>query len=164
VVVGFEDGEGGIEHFPARHDDDVEAGGNLVAPEHLSGEAFGAVAFDGRPEFPRGSHAKSRCRAAVGQHEHSHETAVDASALIVDALEFGPAADAFGNRESLPGHATRDLPLVGDGQTFPPFCPASLEDDPAVLGRHSDPEPVGFTAAAAVGLVSTFSLHLVLFA
>jgi hypothetical protein len=34
---------------------------------------------------------------------------VDASALLVDALEFGPATDALGNRQSLPAHATRDL-------------------------------------------------------
>ena len=28
VIVGFEAGEGSIEHFPARHDDDIEAGGH----------------------------------------------------------------------------------------------------------------------------------------
>ena len=46
MVIGFEAGEGGIEHFPARHDDDVGAGGHLVTPEHLAGEAFGAIAID----------------------------------------------------------------------------------------------------------------------
>jgi hypothetical protein len=46
VVISFEAGEGGIEHFPARHNDDVEAGGHVVAPEHLAGEALGAIAID----------------------------------------------------------------------------------------------------------------------
>ena len=164
MVVSIEDGEGGMEHFPARHDDNVEAGGNLVAPEHLAREALGAVAFDSRPEFPRGGNAETRCGAAIRQHEHSHEPAVDASALIVDALEFGPAADAFGNRKSLPGHPSRDLSLVGDRQALPPLGAAPLEDDTAVLGRHSDPEPVRFLAAATIRLVSTLSLHVVLFA
>jgi len=46
MVVGFEAGEGSIEHFPARDDDNVEAGFHLVAPEHLAGEALGAIAID----------------------------------------------------------------------------------------------------------------------
>ena len=100
VVIGFEAGEGGIEHFPARHDDNVEAGGDFMAPEHLSGEAFGAVPFDGRPEFPRGSHTEPRRGSAVRQHEQCHEAAMDPSAFFVDALEFGPAADPLGNRQT----------------------------------------------------------------
>ena len=100
VVIGFEAGEGGIEHFPARHDDDVDAGGDFMAPEHLSGEAFGAVPFDGRPEFPRGGHTKAWCGTAIRQHEQCHEAAMDPSAFFVDALEFGPATDALGNRQT----------------------------------------------------------------
>jgi hypothetical protein len=46
-VVGFEAGEGGIEHFPARHDNDIDAGGELLPPEHLATEAPGAVAVNG---------------------------------------------------------------------------------------------------------------------
>jgi len=109
LVIGFEAGEGGIEHFPARHDDDVETGGDLMAPEHLSGEAFGAVAFDGRPEFPRGGYAKPGRGPAIRQHEQCHEAAMDPGTVFVDVLEFGPAADALGSRQSLPAHGTRDL-------------------------------------------------------
>lgn len=100
VVIGFEAGEGGIEHFPARHDDDVEAGGDLMAPEHLSGEAFGAVPNDGRPEFPRGGHTETRCIPAICKHEQGHEASMDPSTILVNALEFGPAADALGNRQT----------------------------------------------------------------
>ena len=99
-VIGFEAGEGGIEHFPARHDDDVEPGGGFMAPEHLSGEAFGAVPFDGRPDFPRGSDTEPRRGSAIRQHEQCHEAAMDASAIFINALEFGPAADALGNRQT----------------------------------------------------------------
>jgi hypothetical protein len=100
VVIGFEGVEGGIEHFPARHDHDVETGGDFMAPEHLSGEAFGAVPYDRRPEFPRGGHAKPGRGSAIRQHEKRHEAAMDTSAIFVNALEFGPAADAFGNRQT----------------------------------------------------------------
>jgi hypothetical protein len=47
LIFSFKAGEGGIEHFPARHDDDVEGGGDFMAPEHLPGEAFGAIPFYG---------------------------------------------------------------------------------------------------------------------
>ena len=47
VVIGFETGEGCIEHFPARHDDDIEAGRQLPAPEQLSCQAFRAITFNG---------------------------------------------------------------------------------------------------------------------
>jgi hypothetical protein len=36
VIVGFENGEGSIEHFPARHNHNIKAGRYHVAPEHLA--------------------------------------------------------------------------------------------------------------------------------
>jgi hypothetical protein len=36
MVVSFEVDEGSMEHFPARHDHDVEADSNFVTPEDLS--------------------------------------------------------------------------------------------------------------------------------
>jgi hypothetical protein len=68
VIVGLKRGEGGIEHFPARHDDDVVTGGHLVAPEDLSREALGAVAFHGAAKLARGGHAQSGGRVAVDQN------------------------------------------------------------------------------------------------
>ena len=47
VVIGFESGEGCIEHFPARHDDDVKAGSQFPPPEQFSCQAFRAITFDG---------------------------------------------------------------------------------------------------------------------
>jgi hypothetical protein len=65
VVVSFEAGEGSIEHFPARYDDDVEAGGHLMTPENLAGQPLGAVAINRRADLPGRRHAEPRRRAAV---------------------------------------------------------------------------------------------------
>ena len=50
-VFGFEDGEGSIEHFPARHDDDIQAGIVLLPPEQFPGQPFRPVPLDGAPIF-----------------------------------------------------------------------------------------------------------------
>ena len=102
-VVGFKAGERCIEHFPARHDDDVQTGRDRVAPEHLARQPFGAVAFDGRSQFSRGRDAEPRGGAAIRHHEQHHEPSVDSRAGLVGALEFGPATDAARAPEAL-GH------------------------------------------------------------
>jgi hypothetical protein len=106
VIVGFETGEGRIEHFPARHDDDVKAGSQLVAPEHLARQAFGAIAFDSGADFSCRRNAEPRCRPAIRQNEQSHEPAMDPGAVSVDALELGPAADTLRGCKPIPGHRT----------------------------------------------------------
>lgn len=99
--VGFEAGKGGIEHFPARHDDDIKRRRRFVAAEDLARQALRAVAVDGRADLTRGGHTEARDRARAGQHEHGHEAAVDSSAVVVDPLELGPPANPFGGRERL---------------------------------------------------------------
>ncbi len=106
VIVGFKGGEGSIEHFPARHDDDVVAGGNLVTSEEFPRQALGAIAFHGVAELPGGSHAESGRLAAVAEQEHRHETAGNARPFVVDALELGPAPDPFRLRQASPGHSS----------------------------------------------------------
>ena len=95
-VVGFEADKGSIEHFPARHDDDVQAGRDLVAPEHFARQALGAVAIDGRPELPCSGNPESPFRSAIRNDEHGHETAVDPRPGLVGALELTAPADALG--------------------------------------------------------------------
>jgi len=51
-VIGFKAGEGGIEHFPARHDDDVEAGLDLMTPEDLAGQPFDTISLNRSAQFP----------------------------------------------------------------------------------------------------------------
>lgn len=95
-VVGFKIGERGIEHFPARHDDDVQTCRNLVSPEHFPRTAFGTVTFDCRSEFPGRRDAQPGRDAAIQRHEQHHVSAVDARAGGVGALEIRSAPDAFG--------------------------------------------------------------------
>jgi hypothetical protein len=51
-VVGFKAGERSIEHFPARHDHDVESGGHAVAPEDFTGKPFDTIAADSVSHLP----------------------------------------------------------------------------------------------------------------
>ena len=65
LVISFEVGEGRIEHFPPRYDDDVDGGSHLVTPEDLAGQSLGAVAINRRADLPRRRHAEPRSLAAV---------------------------------------------------------------------------------------------------
>jgi hypothetical protein len=53
-IVTLEAGKGRIKHFPARHDDDVQAGHDLMTPEDLAGESLGAIPFDRATKLPAG--------------------------------------------------------------------------------------------------------------
>lgn len=99
LVVGFEAGEGDIEHFPARHDHDIETRSNFVTPENLPSPALREIAFNSRPQLLRCRHAKPRRSASVGEDEEGHEPAVNPGARRVDTLKLRPAPDTFGRRE-----------------------------------------------------------------
>jgi hypothetical protein len=103
-VIGFESCERCIEHFPARHDDDVEAANVFPPPEQLAGTPFGPVALDGRAQFPRRSDSKARRRHPVGHDEHRHEAAVNLRAGAVNPLELRPPANALGRSQALRRH------------------------------------------------------------
>lgn len=96
MEVVFETGEGGIEHFPARHDHDIKTGRDLVTPEDLAGAALGEVSLHRRSHLSRGRYPEAGPRPAVGQYEQGHELTVNPGALCVDALELRPAPDALG--------------------------------------------------------------------
>jgi len=100
-VVGFKTSERSIEHFPARHDHDVEALADLVPSEDLAREAFRAIPLDRRSQFPGGGHAESSCSPAIGDDEQRHETAVNSDAARVRTLEIRPSADPFSGRQSV---------------------------------------------------------------
>lgn len=53
-IITLETGKGRIEHFPARHDDDVQACRDLMTPEEFAREALGAISLDGAAKFPAG--------------------------------------------------------------------------------------------------------------
>jgi hypothetical protein len=172
AVVRFKAGEGSIEHFPARHNDDVERGCDLVAPEHFSRQALDAVSFDGRPQLPGRCYAQPRGPSAVRNDEDGHETALKPKSGVVRALEVRPMSNPLGAAQRLSAcchrssTAGKDVAverqvsaLVGNRETFSPLCPAALQHDPAVLRRHSNPKPVRLLPAADVRLISALSLH-----
>jgi hypothetical protein len=75
TVVGFEGGEGRIDHFPARHDDDILAGVNLVATEQFARQTLGPIANNRATHLSRGCYTQPGSPATVRYHEHCHEPA-----------------------------------------------------------------------------------------
>ena len=117
-VIGFECSERCIEHFPTRHDDDVEAANVFSPPEELTGSTLRPVAFDGRTKFPGRRHAKPRRRGPVGHDEHRHEPAVDLGAGTVNPLELRAAANPLRRRQTLIFHAgTREASVYRSSAT-----------------------------------------------
>jgi hypothetical protein len=53
-IVTLEAGKGRIKHLPARNDDDVQAGCDLMTPKELSSEALGAIPLDRSTELAAG--------------------------------------------------------------------------------------------------------------
>jgi hypothetical protein len=99
-IVDLEAGEGRIKHFPARYDDDIDAGRDLMTPEDLPREALGAIPFNRGTELPAGRYAESRDRPAVGNNEERHETRRNPNARRIRPLEIRSAANPLDRRES----------------------------------------------------------------
>ena len=106
AVVGFKACKGGIEHFPARYDDDVEAHGSVLTTKYLAAQALDAISIDCGPDFPRRRHAEPSHGSAIRQQEQGHEPAVNACPRFVNTLEVQPAPNTAGSRQSLPAHGS----------------------------------------------------------
>jgi hypothetical protein len=53
-IVTLEAGKGRIKHLPARDDDDVQSGCDLMTPKELSSEALRAIPLDRSTELAAG--------------------------------------------------------------------------------------------------------------
>jgi hypothetical protein len=158
AVIGFEVSERCIEHFPTRHDDDIEAANVFLPPEQLAGAPLGAIPLDGRAQFPRRGDPEPGGRRSVVHDEHRHEPAMHLRAGAVNPLEFRPSANAFGRSQTLPRHGGSVLlALVGDGQALAPLRATPFQHNTAVLGCHAYPEAVCFLTTPGVGLVGASS-------
>jgi len=136
-----------------------------VTPEELPGATLRFVAFDRGTQFSRRRHAEPRCRGPVRHGEERHEAAVEFCPGLVNSLEFRPSSNPLLRRQALVRHeGTRDptLPLVRDSEALSTLRPAPLEDDTAILRRHSDAKTVGFLPTTGIGLVGALPLHDVL--
>ena len=73
-IVTLEAGKGRIKHFPARDDDDVQPGRDLMTPEDLPSEPLGAIPLDRDTELPAGRNTQPGRSSAVRHDEQRHET------------------------------------------------------------------------------------------
>jgi hypothetical protein len=99
-IVTLEVGKGCVKHFPARNDDDVQAGRNLMTPEDLPRDPFGAIPLHRNPELPPDRDAQPRHRCAVRDDEQRHETPGYSNARLVGPLEIRSPANPLGRRQS----------------------------------------------------------------
>jgi hypothetical protein len=161
-IVDFKALKGGIEHFAARHDDDIERRSVLAWPalqgsEEFSRQPFRTIPINGGTQLPTCSHPESASGAGIGEHEDRHEPPVDSRSLLVDSFELGAAAHPLTRCQ--PTALRHGLPLVGNRQTLPPLRTTALQDDASVLRRHTNSEPMRLLPAAPIRLVRSFSLH-----
>jgi hypothetical protein len=163
MVVSFEIREGGMKHFPARHDHNVDTGSHFVTPENLSCQALGSVSFNRRADLARRRYAKPSRTASVGGCEDRHELTVCPRPRLVDALELGPATNTLRGWQLLAAHAgcpvQGRLTLVGYGQPMPSLRTTPFQNDSPILGGHSDPETMGLLSPPGIGLEGTLAFH-----
>jgi hypothetical protein len=153
-----------MEHFPARHNDDIQSGlrlenrSGLVTSEQLARAALCEIPVGCVSELPRRGDSQSRMRPSVWNHENRHETRVNPCSLSVCAFKLCAAADSFRGDEA----AVHRSAFVCDRQAFSPLCATALQHDPTVLCRHPNSETVRLLTTPGVGLKRPFSLHGVL--
>jgi hypothetical protein len=103
-VVGFKDGEGSIEHFPARHNHNVESRlrveKGLVAPEQLPRETFCAISANSRSQLAAGRYSQPRVRARVRDNDDGHEPRVNPDSSRIRTFKLRAAANSLMGRQA----------------------------------------------------------------
>jgi hypothetical protein len=90
-VVDFEAGKGRIKHSPTRHDDDVQAGRDLMMPKDLPCQPFCAISLDRGPELPTRRHTEPGSGPSIGNDEQRQESSSDPNTSCVCPLEIRPS-------------------------------------------------------------------------
>jgi hypothetical protein len=153
-----------MEHFPARHNDDIQSRlrlenwSGLVTSEQLARPALCEIPVGCVSELPRRGDPQSRMRPSVWNHENRHETRVNPCSLSVCALKLCAAADSLRGTEA----AVHRSAFVCDCQAFSPLRTTTFQHNPAVFRRHTNSETVRLLPAPGVGLKRPLSLHGVL--
>jgi hypothetical protein len=94
-IVTLEAGKGRIKHFTAWHDDDVQAGCDLMTPEDLPSEPLGAIPLDRDTELPAGRNTQPGRCSAVRNDEQRHETSGYSNAGCVRSFEIGSSPNSL---------------------------------------------------------------------
>jgi len=85
--VGLEGGKGSIEHFPARHDDEIQSWArlehrsDLMAPEQLARQPFRAISTNRGSQFAAGGDPESRMLQRGRNGDERHEPRVNPAPL-----------------------------------------------------------------------------------
>ena len=103
-IVGFKTGKRRIEHFPARHNNNVRRRSDLVAPEKLACKPLRFVPYHRGSEPAGSSHAKPQSCSRARHDEYPHITASDPNTCLVGMLKIRPPLDPFRRRQSLAPH------------------------------------------------------------
>ena len=133
-VVDLKAGEGRIEHFSARHEDDIESGWRLLFPEQLAGKTLGPVPDNRGPELSGRRNTESTPIAAVWRHKQSHEPAPQPQAVFIRALKLGTPPDPLVSRKALRHRAL--VVFIARQRQSDVFCP-SCDVVSARCGRSS---------------------------
>ncbi len=149
--IGFNLGEGSIEHFPARHNDYVQSWlcvenrRTFVAPEQLPCEALHAIPTNSRPQLTAGGDAEPRVCARVRNDDDGHESRINPSSFGIYAFKLGAPANPLMRRQptrrrhNQPSSATvrRFLPLARRRfSTIRPFLVAIRTLNPCAFFRR----------------------------
>ena len=95
AIVGFKDGQGGVEHLALGYNHDIKPRRDVVSTENLSYQSLSSVSLNGSAKLFRRRDAQASDRAVVGQDEHGRVAPVNPGAAFIDFLKLGAAADAF---------------------------------------------------------------------
>src|SRR5438067_10984843 len=95
AIVGFKDGQGGVEQFAFGDDDNVEAWRDLVATENLSYQSFSSISLNGAAELFRRRDAQPTDRVRVPKDEQGSVAPVDPGATFVHLPKLHATPDTF---------------------------------------------------------------------
>ena len=104
--VSCKGGEGSIEHFPARHNHDIqsrlhlESWSDFVAPEQFPQQPLGAISNDCRSQFTARGDTQSRVRTRIGNDNDRHETRVKPGSFRIRAFKVWTSANALAGRQA----------------------------------------------------------------
>ena len=155
AIVGFKDGQRGVEHLALGYDHDIKPWRDVVSTENLSYESFSPVSLNGPAELLRCRDAETSDRPVVSQDEHGRVAPVDAGAAFIDFLKLGAAADAFMRPEP------RQMGLfAADGQALAAFRPAAFKHQPPVFRAHPHQKSVRLRPMAVVWLERAHTFHV----
>ena len=121
-VVDLKAGEGRIEHFSARHEDDIESGRRLLFPEQLAGETLGTVPDNSGAELSCGRNTESTPIAVVRRHKQSHEPAPQPHAVFIRPFKLRAPPDPLVSRKALRHRGA--LVFIARQRPSDVFCPS----------------------------------------